>query len=372
MVKKIQHIDPRNANYDYDKRPLSASKMMMDLMLSKKSSDVKARDLLAVFLFYCYTGTWQKTWWPKCTVHYTAKALGMSAAAVRKAKAELIRLNLVEEYTRSVMKNGRNTIQYILHVRYFESQKDLEELKSLRKRNTTKDATVHNHEGNAYHTNRTNACLSNKINAYQTGSRLPHSRPASRASKTSRRQPMNDLPDFNDKDTLLNTTPDKQPSKLERLCIKWTDKLWNVVDGKRLLDPKSKKSKWRKEFYALVKEDRWTIQEVKEVLNWHIAHFHQPWLPDARSAAAFREKFDDIKAKMDLQNTSKDQPSQTPVTCPEAELSQDNLSSSGTECDFCGRSDRKVWYVLAPGSCDLKNICKKCHTIEEDKHSVGY
>lgn len=98
-------------------RPSTTSKAMFDCMVHQRR--VKPHDVLALFHFYAYAMVLQGTEVPKCTVRFAANSLQMSRGAVQKAKAELIRLGLIEEVHTNVIKNGRNTIQYFIQVNYF-------------------------------------------------------------------------------------------------------------------------------------------------------------------------------------------------------------------------------------------------------------
>ncbi len=171
-----------------------------------------------------------------------------------------------------------------------------------------------------------------------------------------------------------DTTPPRKLTKYERLAIKYTNILWDEVERIRQLDPKCKKYQWIDKFHKFLKSKKATIKEFKDTLDWYLPRMTNKGIPEAFSAEAFCTKFLAIKIKMvkDRNSYPDRQPNQqVPVICPEAELTPENLCSSGTECHFCGRSDRKVWYVFAPGTCDMTNICKKCHGIEEEKNSVG-
>ena len=57
----------------------------------------KPADCIALYTFYCYTATWQKTNQPKATTNFTAKGLKWSEEKVRKIKKILKSIGLIEE-----------------------------------------------------------------------------------------------------------------------------------------------------------------------------------------------------------------------------------------------------------------------------------
>lgn len=78
-----------------DQRPMVFSKVMIDRLL--KVEEVHPRDILALLVFYHYTSIWQCTNKIRCTTMYAANGLGMPIPTVRKCKAILIRMGLIEK-----------------------------------------------------------------------------------------------------------------------------------------------------------------------------------------------------------------------------------------------------------------------------------
>ena len=107
--------------YPFEQRPIVISKMMMDQLL--QCDEKWQKDVGWLFLFYCYTAVWQKTFTPKCTTTYASKALNMSIPSIRRAKKELIRLGMIEEITKhGINKAGKSSIYYYIRVHYFENK----------------------------------------------------------------------------------------------------------------------------------------------------------------------------------------------------------------------------------------------------------
>jgi len=95
----LEYIDPTDLI-------VAIPKATMDRLLKTEHPG----DSLALYSFYCYTGKWQKTNQPKCTVKYIAKGMKWSVEKVRKIKAILKTLSLIEDYPQKT--NGKITNWY--------------------------------------------------------------------------------------------------------------------------------------------------------------------------------------------------------------------------------------------------------------------
>ena len=102
-------------------------------------------DVIAVYLFYCYTGKWQKTNKTFSTTGYVAKGLGLTELRVRRAKKTLKSLDLIED-VQSRDEHNKITGWYI-HVKHIS--------KTLPTEGTTLTIfdRVDNRKGNALSTN---------------------------------------------------------------------------------------------------------------------------------------------------------------------------------------------------------------------------
>ncbi len=109
--------------YWLEERNIAIPKMTMDILLR---SQEKVSNVIALYFFYSYTCIRRKTHNPRCTISFAAKALQISENAVRKAKAELIRLDLIEEVkTHHLNERGRNVIQYDILLKYTNGEEDI-------------------------------------------------------------------------------------------------------------------------------------------------------------------------------------------------------------------------------------------------------
>ena len=76
-------------------------------------------DPIALYVFYLYVATWQRTNQPKATTRFCAIGLRITEARIRAAKKMLIKLDLVEDHVDRGSK-GRVNGHYI-HVKYVRS-----------------------------------------------------------------------------------------------------------------------------------------------------------------------------------------------------------------------------------------------------------
>ena len=91
------------------------SKHIVDLLLQLEHP----RDPIALYVFYLYVATWQRTNQPKATTRFCATGLRTTEARIRAAKKMLIKLDLVEDHVDRGSK-GRVNGHYI-HVKYVRS-----------------------------------------------------------------------------------------------------------------------------------------------------------------------------------------------------------------------------------------------------------
>jgi len=361
--------------YDYDKRPLSASKLMMDLMIKRKSPDVKAKDLLAVFFFYCYTGTWQRTWYPHCTISYVAKGLGMSVATVRKAKAELIRLNLAEEVKFTSMKNGRNVILYRMHVHYFESDKDLQNLQGseflypTENCNTTKIVALHSQDPNSYHTD--------ILNTYHTNRRII-ARGKSPSTTVSIPNPVSYgriqklIPD-------TSTTPLKPKAHSKKIKIsptakeeiqlqqayKVATKLQFALSYNNWISWTPNLNKWIKGIIKLRKADLNPVKfkDMLIAIAFLKEHGNEIHCPKPKNADQFANKYPQIldaikRNKGQLKDDSKNSSNNIH---DDSSCNDGNKLPLGCKCQKCQRTDLPVYLIIQPGTFnESAKVCKKC------------
>lgn len=95
-------------SYNVIDEPIVISKGLLDLLLKKENP----ADCIALYTFLYYTAKWQGTNQPKATVSYIAKALNWSENRVRKTKAILRELNLIEDVKRK-NKSGKIEGHYL-------------------------------------------------------------------------------------------------------------------------------------------------------------------------------------------------------------------------------------------------------------------
>ena len=80
---------------DYKKHPpvINITKTTIDVLLKQDKPD----QLIALYIFYCYTACWQQTLQVRATTTYAAEGLKWSTKKVQRVKKILVELNLVED-----------------------------------------------------------------------------------------------------------------------------------------------------------------------------------------------------------------------------------------------------------------------------------
>jgi hypothetical protein len=92
------------------------SKQTLDAVFKHKSRH--ADDMLAVLLFYHYTGLWQQTNRPKATVEYVAKGLHWDPDKVRAIRSLLTELELIKD-VRVIDPRSRKVLGWFVELAFF-------------------------------------------------------------------------------------------------------------------------------------------------------------------------------------------------------------------------------------------------------------
>lgn len=282
--KSSKHIKSKQSSnnistYWLEERNISISKMTMDILLRSKE---KPSNVIALYFFYSYTSIWQKTFTPKCTVAFAAKALQISQNAVRKAKAELIHLDLAEEIkTHHINKRGRNVIQYYIHIKCKDGNGEIHKEPYQNHEGTTRFALCQNRKT----TKSIDKCFETNSNkCFETNNSLPQQNAEGKGCvELNSSSP-----------TIFGNSPVKS-----NFATTSAKKLWSKVVSKRQLPPNSKdRSKWAMQFTMLNQRDGRTKKRIRSVLDWYLEHYGEDYVPEARCANTFRKKFCSIESAM--------------------------------------------------------------------------
>ncbi|MFW6275034.1 MAG: hypothetical protein ACOC2M_00205 [bacterium] len=94
FTNQKEHCEENQEEYKYDiqHEPIVLSKPLIDLFLKQDNPS----NLIALYTFYYYTAKWQKTNQIKATTSYVAKGLNWSERTVKRYKAQLLDLKLIE------------------------------------------------------------------------------------------------------------------------------------------------------------------------------------------------------------------------------------------------------------------------------------
>jgi hypothetical protein len=138
--------------YNKNEEPMCIPKATMDRILKVGGKNIMC-DAIALYVFYYHTAKWQGQTNAKCTVSYAANGLGITEERIRRAKALLIELGLVSEFTRK--NESGQVIGWYVTVNFIQNH-------PTEKPQGGKSHKVENPETNALSTNRLNALSTNK------------------------------------------------------------------------------------------------------------------------------------------------------------------------------------------------------------------
>lgn len=231
---------------DYKKDPpvINVTKTTLDRLFKEDKPD----QLIALYLFYCYTSAWQDTLQIYATTSYTAKAMGWSVQKLQRIKRRLAELGLIQDVK---SRNGQRFGKSYVRVYYYTfNSQPVEFLRGLRK------------QGAKCLVTNSNKCL-------DTGSR----------QKTSG--------DTHSKDS---------PSKKD---IKRANTLRDIILSKRNVQMNIRG--WPEIFRKLRQINKVSPKRIKRVLKWYARNIGGEFVPVAYSAQSFREKFTRIEDAMGRQ-----------------------------------------------------------------------
>jgi hypothetical protein len=118
-------------------------------------------DCIALYTFYYYTAKWQGTNQPKCTTNYSSTGLNISKDRIRRAKKELIELELIEDIV-GRKKDSSKFNEWYIKVNFIFKKKTVDKLHPTDFPESGKTHSVENQDTNALSTNSINALSTNK------------------------------------------------------------------------------------------------------------------------------------------------------------------------------------------------------------------
>jgi len=226
-----------NINIQY--RPISIPKATIDKI---REIDITGIDgVIGLYCFYYYTAVWQNTYQPYCTTRYTAKALKISEAKVRKNKKVLSQIGLIEDVSTRNNK-GKITGNYI-KVRYYQKGRTTGKA-GLQERPKSGNQTINTYSTNKRNTSRDNTVVTQKR--------------------------------VDDQDIFFTSA-----SKY----------LYKILDKHKKVKKNTNMKEWIRQLKLLHTRDGISKRVIKTTLKWYMSHFGDPYVPIAESGKAFREKF---------------------------------------------------------------------------------
>jgi hypothetical protein len=138
--------------YNKNEEPMCIPKATMDRILKVGGKNIMC-DAIALYVFYYHTAKWQGQTNAKCTVSYAANGLGITEERIRRAKALLIELGLVSEFTRK--NESGQVIGWYVTVNFIQNH-------PTEKPEGGKSQRVENPDTNALSTNNRNALSTDK------------------------------------------------------------------------------------------------------------------------------------------------------------------------------------------------------------------
>jgi hypothetical protein len=217
---------------DYKKYPpvINITKPTMDVLLKQNKPD----QLIALYIFYCYTAVWQNTLRVRTTTKYTAKGIGWSEQKVRRIKKRLADFGLIED-VQTTKKDGLFGKRYV-RVYYF---------------------TVPGKTPSTVKPRVQKCLVTGNKKCLVTGSRNLKSC---------------------DRKTIVTSFDKIAATKLKSIVL--SHKNVNI-----------KTTLWPNTFRLLRTEDKISKKRIKAVIYWYAKHIGNDFIPVAYSARTFRDKF---------------------------------------------------------------------------------
>ena len=235
--------------HDIDHRPISIPKATIDILLKQK----EPLGIIGLYTFYYYTAIWQKTNQPKATTNYAAKGLKVSTTRIRRYKAMLLELNLVEEIIKR-SKDNKHIAHHFIKVKYYETYptRCVKGTKSKRVRKR-KANTYSNSNSNSYSNNKRNTILSAK-----------------------------------DRKSLCSTDKSSFDKKM-------SIQLEDLLREKRKFNSRTKPNSWPAQFLEFRRKNEITKKRFSLIMKFYCKHFGDKYIPKAYFANMFCDKFIQIE-----------------------------------------------------------------------------
>jgi hypothetical protein len=232
---------------DYKKEPpvINITKPTMDILLKQPKPD----QLIALYLFYSYTSTWQHTLQIKATTAYTAQAMGWGEQKLHRVKKQLLKLGLIED---KQTRNHQHITGHYIRIYYFSTP--------------CKMPGVAKNIGKCLVTGN-NKCL-------VTNSR--HSK--SGDSKTT-------------------------PNSFDKAA---STKLYSIILTQKNINLNTRQ--WPDIFRRLRTVNKIPPQRIRKVLDWYGENIGEEFVPVAHCARTFREKFSRIEEAKKRHDKNGDRP----------------------------------------------------------------
>ena len=221
---------------NYKKHPpvINITKTTMDILLVQEKPD----QLIALYLFYCYTSNWQETLQIKSTTGYTAKGLKWSAPKVSRVKKRLMELKLIKNIQ---SRNEKHITGHYIRVYY-----------------ATHSETV----GVAKHGGKCLDIINNKCLDTNTRNKVGESK---------------------------NVFDVRMSKKLQKIILTKKNINLNITQ-------------WPNVFRLLRTKNKVSKERIRTVIKWYANNIGDTYTPVAHSAKSFREKFSRLEEAMNRQD----------------------------------------------------------------------
>ncbi|MBD3195911.1 MAG: hypothetical protein GF317_12690, partial [Candidatus Lokiarchaeota archaeon] len=242
--------------YDSLNEPLVISKATIDILLREKDF----HNLFSLYIFYYYTGKWQKTTKIKCTNTYTSKGLGWGICKVKEVKKRLTELGFIQSVV-DRDENGRVKCHYI-YVKFLN---------------------LDSYQRYGFHTS-----------GYQRYGFTTGGETMPQMLYTNR---------YNNKDILQSEEERKVPRKFYKIS-KILSRI--LMKKKNISISNDRVWKWSEHIYRLYRIEGIPEKRMIESLNFYEQHIGDKYIPVIESGRSFREKFLKLESAMDREGWGKE------------------------------------------------------------------
>lgn len=320
-------------------RPVVIPKATSDLFLKLPYKD--RGDAVALYWFYYYTASWQKTNQPYVIDKYVSgkvdeaqerSGLGWDVGKIARTRNQLEEIGLIEKirdgltgktyikinfyHSKKVVWDAefRKLLEEIIGFQVKNQDKEIRLLRDLLLKSLDEGCVFSKEEKSQIEkakkglpciditpkSGKTRVCSKDQSRGKpKSGKTSTNAYSKNRLNTYSKNTVATEDGDGECETSSLMENSKHQINKFDRVCAK---KLRKALQAKKKIFRKINLNKWILQFKRLRVDDEVEKKDIKKVLLWYIRHIGEDYVPEAYSAKSFKDKFDQIVAAMKRSN----------------------------------------------------------------------